>query len=148
MDNFWDKYEHELNAGYFKIVGQKKCLKEQFIVEYPQKIANELECEKTDKRTNKKKTINTVSQIWKFYDHARRIQDSLRLNGETLDTLQAELCVLRPVANYALSRETVTDGFRKFIDFNVMRIKDRDDLDAFIKHFQSLIAYFPKENQK
>ena len=53
-----------------------------------------------------------------------------------------------PAANYALERKNVTVEFKQFIDFNVSRIKDKDDLAAFIKHFQSVIAYLPKENQK
>ena len=53
-----------------------------------------------------------------------------------------------PAAAYALERATITADFKKFIDLNVSNIKDKDDLDAFIKHFQSLIAYLPKENPR
>ena len=53
-----------------------------------------------------------------------------------------------PAAAYALERATITDDFREFIDLNVSNIKDKEDLDAFVKHFQSLIAYLPRENSR
>lgn len=148
MDDFWKRYEKALEDGYFKMVDGKKCLKEEFIVEYPIKIVEMLKYDRNDKSKSNNKDKNKVSQLWKFYDHARRIQDSLRLKGGSLDVLRAELCELMPAANYALERKNVTVEFKQFIDFNVSRIKDKDDLAAFIKHFQSVIAYLPKEKQK
>ena len=67
---------------------------------------------------------------------------------KALDILKADLYQLMPAVNYAFERETISDDFKKFIDLNVTSVKNREDLDAFIKHFQSLIAYLPKENQK
>lgn len=148
MDDFWKRYEKELKDGYFKKVDGKICLKEEFIVEYPIKIVETLRYDWKDKSTSNNKDKNKLSQLWKFYDHARRIQNCLSLNGESLDVLRAELCQLMPAANCALERKTVTIEFKQFIDLNVSHIKDKDDLVAFIKHFQSVIAYLPKENQK
>lgn len=132
------EYLDDLRKGYFEFINNKKCLKPKFIVEYPESIANNL----WDKKKNK------LSQIWKFYDHARRIQDSLKQKDESLDILRAELNELKPAVVYACTRDTVTEVFKKFITENVSQIKDRDDLDAFIKHFQALIAYLPRDNQK
>ena len=146
MNDFFTVYEKALKEGYFKWVDGRKCLKEEFIVKYPKRIANELAYDKKDKQPFKDK--NKLSQIWKFYDHARWIQDSLRLRGESLDVLKATLYELMPAAAYALKMSTITNDFRKFINLNVSNIKDKEDLDAFIKHFQSLIAYLPKEKQK
>lgn len=138
MDSFWDKYQTDLNDGYFKLVDNKNSLKPEFIVEYPRKIAWRL---KDDKK-------NKLSQLWKFYNHAIRIQDTLRQTGDSLETLKAELFELQPYVNYAKGRGTVTQEFKKFIDFNVPCINDNDDLKAFIKHFQSIIAYLPRQNQE
>ena len=77
MNDFFTVYEKALKEGYFKWVDGRKCLKEEFIVKYPKRIANELAYDKKDKQPFKDK--NKLSQIWKFYDHARWIQDSLRL---------------------------------------------------------------------
>ena len=133
-----EEYLKDLKSGYYKIVDEKKCLKPKFIVEYPSFIAKSL----GDRRKNK------LSQLWKFFDHARRIQDSLNQKNQPLDVLEAELRELRPAVAYAYSRDTVTWEFKKFIDANVSQVKDRDDLNAFIKHFQAVIAYLPRENQK
>lgn len=148
MNDLLAEYKGALNEGYFRWVDGKKCLKEDFIVKYPKRIADELSYNKRDKRTFKNKNKNKLSQIWKFYDHARWVQDSLRLRDEPLEVLKATLCELMPAAAYALERATITADFKKFIDLNVSNIKDKDDLDAFIKHFQSLIAYLPKENPR
>lgn len=136
-DKFWENYQKELQDGYFKLVGNKKSLKPEFIVEYPKKIAWQL----SDDKKNK------MSQLWKFYDHTMRIRDSLRQSGNSLETLKAELCELQPAVNYAKERGVVTYKFKNFIDFNIECINDNEDLRAFIKHFQSVIAYLPRKNQ-
>jgi len=138
QENFWQKYQKDLEDGYLKVVEGKKCLKSEFIAEYPQEIAKYL----ADWNKNK------LSQLWKFYDHARRVQDSLRQNNSVWDWGYASLCELQPAVNYAKERNTVTQEFRDFIDYNVKCISNNDDLGAFIKHFQSVIAYLPRQNQK
>lgn len=135
---FKKKYREELDDGYFREVGGKKCMKPEFIVDYPKKIANRLK--------NGKK--NKLSQLWKFYDHARQVQDSLNQNGGVWERVQASLCELQPAVNYAKERDNVTQEFRDFIEFNVENISDGEDLGAFIKHFQSVIAYLPRQNQR
>lgn len=138
MDDFWDRYKKDLEDGYFKFVNGKKCLKSEFIVEYPKKISKQLEHSKKNK----------LSQLWKFYDHARRILDSLQQNNDPIEVLKAQLYELQPAVFYAEGRNTVSDKFVNFIDLNTTHIKDNDDLGAFIQHFQSVIAYLPRQNQR
>lgn len=144
---FWDKYKEALKDGYFKEItdkndtdksNKKKYLKAEYIVDYPQEIAIMLE----DYNKNK------LSQLWKFYDHAKRVQDMLHQNSEPLEALWAELCVLKPTVAYAEERAAVTQQFVKFINLNINCIKNKEDLNAFVKHFQSLIAYLPRRNQR
>ena len=137
-DKFWENYKKDLQDGYFRLVGNKKSLKPEFIVEYPEEIARRLK--------NYRK--NKLSQLWKFYDHTMRVEDKLRRNGDSLEIFEAELRELQPAVNYAKGRDTVTQEFQDFINFNVKRINDIDDLRAFIKHFQSVIAYLPRQNQR
>lgn len=137
LDEFWNGYKKDLNNGYFRLIDDKKSLKPEFVVEYPEEIAEKL----TDKNKNK------LSQIWKFYDHARHVQDNIQRGDIPFDVLRADLCELLPAVNYAKVRGTVTGEFKNFIDFNVQHISDIEDLGAFIKHFQSVIAYLPRENQ-
>lgn len=138
MDSFWDNYRSELKDGYFRTINNKKSLKPEFIVEYPRKIAWWL----------RKPGKNKLSQLWKFYDHVMRIEDRLSQTGDSLQMLKAELCELQPAVNYAKERDVVTQEFKSFIDLNVQCIKDNEDLSAFKKHFQSLIAYLPRDNQR
>lgn len=138
MDELPKGYLEDLEEGYYKIVDGEDCLKREFIVEYPKRIARLLE----DRNKNK------LSQIWKFYDYARRIQDSLKQKGKTFEVVEAELNMLKPAVAYAVNRDTVTYFFKVFIEKNVSQIKDMKDLEAFIKHFQALIAYLPRKNQK
>lgn len=138
MSSFPEGYLSDLEKGYYTVVDGKKCMNPKFIVEYPRSIAEDLEDD----------SKNKLSQLRKFYDYARRIRDSLNRNDEVFDAQKAELSKLKPAVNYAYVRETVSDVFKDFIDVNVSRINDREDLDAFIEHFQALIAYLPRENQK
>lgn len=137
-DRFWDKYRKDLKDGYYKLIDDKPSMKSEFIVEYPEEIARRLK--------NYRK--NKLSQIWKFYDHTMRVQDRLQRKGDPLEILKAELCELQPAVNYAKGRDVVTQEFKDFIDLNVQCIHDNEDLRAFIKHFQSVIAYLPRQNQR
>lgn len=137
MDKFWNEYQEELKDGYFRLVDDRKSLKPKFIVEYPEELAKKLTSN----------SCNKLSQIWKFYDHVLQIQDNIK-KGVSLEFYKAELCRLLPAVNYAMERKTVTRDFKQFIDYNVQYIDDGEDLEAFAKHFQSLIAYLPRQNQK
>ena len=138
MDKLPKEYLEGLIDGYYKKVNGEDCLKPEFIVKYPKEIAKGLE----DDYKNK------LSQIWKFYDHTRKIQDSLKQKVKSFEAIEAELNMLKPAATYAANRGTVTYFFKDFIEENVSQIKDMKDLEAFIKHFQALIAYLPRKNQK
>lgn len=138
MDKLSKEYLQDLKDGYYKIIDGKECLKPEFIVKYPKEIAKGL----------KDRNKNKLSQIWKFYEHARRIKDNLEHQGMSFAVSEAELDIMQPIVEAALNKSTVTPVFKDFIDENVSKIKSMEDLDAFIKHFQALIAYLPRENQK
>jgi len=138
MDKLSKEYLQDLKDGYYKIIDGKECLKPEFIVKYQKEIAKGL----------KDRNKNKLSQIWKFYEHARRIQDNLEHQGMSFAVSEAELDIMQPIVEAALNKSTVTPVFKDFIDENVSKIKSMEDLDAFIKHFQALIAYLPRENQK
>lgn len=138
MDKLPKEYLEDLKDGYYRIVDGKECMKPEFIVKYPKKIAKGL----------KDRNKNKLSQIWKFYEHARRIQDNLEHRGMPFAVSEAELDMMQPIVESALNRSMVTPIFKDFIDENVSKVQKMEDLDAFIKHFQALIAYLPRENQK
>ncbi len=133
----WDEYCKDLSKGYYEVIDGKKCMKPAFIVEYPQMIVKELR----DRKRNK------PSQIRKYCDYARGMNDRLKRGNVTLNMIKADLLKMIPVVYSALTRDTVTIKFKLFIEKNLNQIKDKDDLDAFVKHFQALMAYLPKESR-
>lgn len=138
MKEFWEKYEQDLKEGYYELKGGIKCLKPKFIVEYPKELVDIL------KRTGK----NNTSQVRKYYEHVKLIQSNIRVNRDSFDAVHAWLKELIPYAKYALERSVITEEFVVFIELNIGVISDLDDLNAFAKHFQSLIAYMPKEKNR
>ncbi len=132
-----------LSGGYFETVENENALKPEYIVEYSKAIAEKLsdknEWEKPNTPQNKR------SQIRKFYEYVLRIQSLLHRKNNNFDAVEAELKRLIPYVNYAVSRGTVSELFRNFINDNMMAIHNVEDLNAFVKHFESIIAYLPKE---
>ena len=108
-----EEYLVDLKDGYYKIVDGNECLKPEFIVKYPRKIAEGL----------KDRNKNKLSQIWKFYEHARRIQDNLEHRGMSFAVSEAELDMMQPIVESALNRGMVTLIFKDFIDENISKVK-------------------------
>lgn len=133
-------YIKDLDLGYYNKINGRQQLKSSMIIEHPKKIAERL----GDRNKNK------VTQIRKFYSYAKRIHESLynRYDKEiSFDELQADLYMLEPMAHnaYTKTNGTITKVFFDFISNNMKAVQDENDLDAFIKHFQAVIAYLPKE---
>ena len=51
---------------------------------------------------------------------------------------------LKTYVEYAKNRKTITELFYKFINQNIDAIKTREEYFAFVKHFEAVIAYYPK----
>ena len=103
------------------------------------KLADRNEWEKPGTPQNKR------SQIRKFYEYVLRIQGLLRRKNNNFGAVEAELKRLIPYVDYAVSRGTVSELFQKFINKNIMAIHNVEGLNAFVKHFESIVAYLPKE---
>ena len=132
-----------LSGGYFETIKGENALKPEYIVEYSKEIAKKLadrnEWEKSNTPQNKR------SQIRKFYEYVLRIQGLLRRKNDNFGAVEAELKRLIPYVDYAVSRGTVSELFQNFINDNMMAIHNVEDLNAFVKHFESIVAYLPKE---
>lgn len=125
-----------LEGGYYTKKNDELVLKKEYIVEFPKEIAEALSL---DRNKNKR------SQIRKFYEYTLRIQDLLRRKNGDFSIVEAELNRLIPYVTYANSRATVTQLFEDFIRKNVKNIQSEKDLVAFVKHFEAIVAYLPKE---
>lgn len=132
-----------LSGGYFETAGDEKVLKPEYIVKYSREIAGKLDSpEEWDKPNSPQ---NKRSQIRKFYEYVLGIQGLLRRKNNNFEIVEAELNRLVPFVNYARSRGTVSELFRLFIEENLKAVHGAEDLNAFAKHFESIVAYLPKE---
>lgn len=132
-----------LDGGYYKEVDGEKVLQKEYIVKYPKEIVNLLMVR--DEKGRLKADINKRSQIRKFYEFALSVQSLLQRKGNNFEAVEAELNRLIAFANYAKSRGTVSDLFVEFIQKNVSSIESSSDMTAFIKHFEAIVAYLPKD---
>lgn len=133
--------EGYLSDGYYKIVDGEKALRPEYIVEYSKEIADNL----SKKEEWDGKSQNKRSQIRKFYEYVLGIQELLQRKNNNFQVIEAELQRLIPFVNYARSRSTVSKLFKNFIEKNIRAVHNPEDLKAFAKHFESIVAYLPKE---
>ena len=132
-----------LSGGYFEMIGDEKALRPEYIVAYAKEIAEKLDKpEEWDKFNSPQ---NKRSQVRKFYEYVLRIQGLLQRKNNNFEVVEAELDRLIPFVNYARSRSTVSELFQIFVEENIRAIHSVEDLNAFVKHFESIVAYLPKE---
>ncbi len=135
--------EGYLSGGYFEVIDGEKALRPEYIVKYPKEIAEKLSSQNEWEKWNSPQ--NKRSQVRRFYEYGLRIQGLLRRKHNHFAAVEAELGRLLPFVKYAESRGTVSVLFRNFIDRNITAVHDGEDLNAFMKHFEAVIAYLPKE---
>jgi len=99
------------------------------------------------------KALSSVSgtQLRRFYEHVMSLDRELRLHSaqhggrqKAFERLRAEFLMLRPQVHYARGRQggQVTEELLQFIDQHVRAVgNDVKKFDAFLKHFQSVIAF-------
>jgi CRISPR type III-A-associated protein Csm2 len=135
-NNIPNEYWTDLKNGYYVIQDGKPVLNKDYIVNYPSAIAQALSQEgKMNKRT----------QIRKYYEYALRIQEAMNYRNGNFAEIEAEFNRLIPHVRYAQSRSVVSSNFVKFIQKNVEQVHTANDLRAFIKHFEAVVAYLPKD---
>ena len=128
--------EGYLSDGYYRRAeGGDPELNPDYIVKYPKVIANGLQ----DRQANKS------TQLRKFYDYCIRLRDFMRYQQLPFSAIKAELARLEPFVEYAQKRKRVTSLFTDFIHENVKAVQSDEDFRAFLKHFEALIAYLPKD---
>jgi CRISPR-associated protein Csm2 len=131
-----------LSGGYYETVGGEKALRPEYIVEHSKEIADKLS---KREEWDGKSPQNKRSQIRKFYEYVLGIQELLQRKNNNFQVVEAELQRLIPFVNYARSRGTVSELFENFIEKNIRAVHNPEDLKALAKHFESIVAYLPKE---
>jgi CRISPR-associated protein Csm2 len=87
------------------------------------------------------------TQMRRFYDDVKAIERKIMLEGdegkrkEAFEAEHAMIVMLKPKAVYAQKRGTAPAKFTQFIFDNVDSIRDLRDFEAFVRHFEAVVAY-------
>lgn len=129
-----------LEGGYFTQVttseGERKVIRREYIIDYAKAIAQKLIDDGKDGK-------NKSTQLRKFYDYCVQL-DSMMKNGSSFEEVEGAFCQLLPYAEDAQTRKCVTDTFVKFIQDNVEQVHNKEDFNAFLSHFEAVIAFRKK----
>jgi CRISPR type III-A-associated protein Csm2 len=90
-------------------------------------------------------SMNTA-QLRKFFGEVRSIESQLK-SGKSFDTIRGRVLKLDAYAADAFKKGNVPQLFKQFIEQNLKWAeKDQKNyLDGFLPHFESVVAYFPKK---
>ena len=89
----------------------------------------------------------TKTQIRKFYNEVKllekKLKDSSDKEEEFLKILPLIKMIKAKVA-YAVGRENakISQSFKDFLFKSIDEIKDKEDFEAFVLHFESVIGYY------
>lgn len=128
--NPFSEYLIELENGYFF---EKDYLKEDFILKYPQLLAN-LFFHKGNK----------VNQIRNYFDYVVNIAGVYKMRKD-FNRVKIELNKLIPLVTKSLDKQNVSIEFKEFIIKNIQFATQDEDsfLKGFLSHFECIVNYFP-----
>ncbi len=124
-------YKDEINYGYFN---DKECLKESLIIQYPYSLA---------RLFSKDSKLNKPTQIRKYYDYCKNLESILKIKND-FNCILSELYQLIPLANNAMNKGHISVSFKDFLEINLNQAvkSEKNFIEGFIPHFQSLIGYY------
>ncbi len=83
----------------------------------------------------------TNGQLRRFYQHAKAAENRLNMTGDW-PAVNIDVKKLGPFAAEAKAKGKIPNAFFVFLDRNVSMIKSQKDFDAFLQHFQAVVAFF------
>ncbi len=131
--------EGYLKDGYFNDTPTGKAIKTSLMMKTAKDIAEGL----NSGRTQLKK-----SQLRKYYDYCKNLQDKMQLKSVGYEVIRPGFVKLLGHATNALNKSTplVPRLFVAFVERNVNAVKDADDFNAFVEHFEMIVAYYPRRD--
>lgn len=122
--------------AFYADQGDKKALHKKFVDEEAKSRAEAFTAYPPLKST----------QMRRFYDDVKAIERKIMLGGEearqsAFDAERAMIVMLKPKAVYAEKRKVAPRAFTQFIFDNVDSIHDLRDFEAFVRHFEAVVAY-------
>lgn len=127
--------EGYLKNGYFRI-DVPHALNTDLVL----KAANEFAQNLFNARPQLKK-----SQLRKYYNYCKGLQHKMRLRGLGYSIIEADFIGLIGRTKNGLNK-AVPRLFVDFIERNTRAVKGKSDYNAFIKHFEMIVAYYPNND--
>lgn len=123
-----------LASGYFD---EKGNILPEAVIDWAQEIADKL---------NRASPSMNATQLRKFFTEVRHIEGQLSA-GKDYDSLKSRVLKLEVYAADALKKQGVPVLFKSFIDQNIKWAvrSEKDFLQGFLPHFESVVAFFPKK---
>jgi hypothetical protein len=133
-NDFFEEYLKNIEDGYF----DANCLKKEFIIDYPQKLAGLFQ---------KKPDINKSTQIRKYYDQLKmKIEGPFKFRKD-FEYAKSELYKMIPLINNAKMKGHISIEYYLFMEKNIYEAvkSPKNFIDGFMPHFQSLIGYYKQK---
>lgn len=123
---------HYLSNGYFD---EGRYLRKEIIVDDAQKVAAVLTA-----------ADMTSAALRRYFGKVRAMQAKYKLNKD-FEAAKVDLYSLEPFVAYTVSRKVAPPVFQAFITCNLaVATKDEQHFEAFVKHFQSVVAFFKERD--
>lgn len=132
-----ESFRKRLNDGYLRdgYFDSKGNIRREIIIDFPQQMAYLL----SSNRMGSAALRRFFTRIKAIERHAEQSPD--------FDRIKPELYNLQSAVRYSRGRNIVPKEFVQFIDSNVeLASQGQEHLKAFIKHFESVIAFFKYQN--
>jgi len=81
------------------------------------------------------------SQLRKFYNEVKALAKKAE-GQKKAQKIKPLVKMLKVKVNYQKGRQLVPDSFVKFISECVDKVDDKNDFDAFVKHFEAVVGYY------
>ncbi|PSR25430.1 MAG: type III-A CRISPR-associated protein Csm2 [Sulfobacillus thermosulfidooxidans] len=95
---------------------------------------------------NKLAPGTSIHALRRFYNRVKGLERSMD-RGRLFDQHKSQLYELQAHAHYAAKRNLVNAFFLTFMDRNVAHaVTNWEQFEGFVKHFESVVAYFPTES--
>jgi CRISPR type III-A-associated protein Csm2 len=105
----------------------------------------EIYCEEAQFVVQKLVRGTSIHALRRFYNRVKGLERSMD-HGRLFDQRKSQLYELQSHAYYAAKRNLVNAFFPEFIDRNVAQaVVNWEQFEGFVKHFESVVAYFPTE---
>lgn len=82
----------------------------------------------------------TKSQLRAFFNELKRLETLYRANRD-FASIRIKLLSMKAQAHLREKRGNIGSSFREFIQRNVDKTTDPEKLEAFVKHFEAVVAY-------